>query len=163
MRDGSLVLPPGTHAPVQKASEFFINEKKNEDGTVKRTPSTIRLVEGTFYHERQIEVTYEPETRDWKLPTAVSKPSDLPRVQKLLAEKAPLKMLLFGESISDGGNASKVEGGWPWQPAFGELVAWDLARRSGSEITFLNHSRGVRASNSVPLKLPVRSGGSSRI
>lgn len=142
LRDGMLVLPPGTNAPVQMASEFFINEKKNEDGTIKRTPSTIRLVEGTFYHERQIEVTYEPEVHDWKMPDPVSSLADLPRVQKLLNEKAPLKILLFGDSISYGGNASKVEGGWPWQPAFGELVAWDLARRSKSEITFMNHSRG---------------------
>jgi hypothetical protein len=140
--DGQLVLPPGTRAPVQIASEFFINEKLQEDGTVKRTPSSIRLVEGTFYHERQIEVTYEPETREWKLPAAISKPADLPRFQRLLSEKAPIQILLFGDSISYGGNASKVEGGWPWQPAFGELVAWDLARRSGSTITFMNHSRG---------------------
>jgi len=142
LKDGKLVLPPGSHAPVQLASDFFSMERKNKDGTTKKGPATIRLIEGTWYHVRQMEVTYEPVSRDWDLPAAVSSLDDLPRLKKLLAEKAPIKVVLFGDSISVGGNASKFQAAWPYQPAFGELVAWQLQRHYGSKVTLMNHSRG---------------------
>jgi lysophospholipase L1-like esterase len=142
LRDGKLVLPPGSHAPIQLASEFFLAPHKETNGTTRMLPSQIRLTEGTWYHQRQIEVTYEPAARDWQLPAAVSSPKALPRLQKLLAAKAPIKLLAFGDSISLGGNASKVQGAWPYQPAFGELVAWAIERQAGSKVTFMNHSRG---------------------
>lgn len=142
LRDGKLVLPAGSHAPVQLKSEFFTVERKGKDGTVTKGPTTVRLVEGTYYHDRQIEVTYEPASRDWTLSPAVSSLDNLPRLKKRLAEKAPVKVLLFGDSISLGGNATKFQGTWPYQPPFGELVAWKLGQHSGSKITFMNHSRG---------------------
>jgi len=142
LRDGKLMLPPGSHAPIQLASEFFMAPHKEKDGATRMLRTQVRLMEGTWYHQRQIEVTYEPAARDWQLPAAVSSPQALPRLQKLLAAKAPIKLLVFGDSISLGGNASKVQGAWPYQPAFGELVAWALERHSGSKVTLMNHSRG---------------------
>lgn len=103
---------------------------------------SIVLMEGTWYHERQIEVTYEPASRDWPYPAPRSSLADLPRLKKLLAAKNPVRVVLFGDSISLGGNASKVQGGWPYQPCFGELVAWQLERQTGSKVTYMNHSRG---------------------
>lgn len=142
LRKGKLILPRGSAAPIQIASEFFTIERKGSDGTVSRGPTSVKLVEGTFYHERQIEVTYEPASRDWKFPKAVSSLDDLPRLKKLLSQKAPVRMVLFGDSISLGGNASKFQGGWPYQPQFGDLVAWALEQRTGSKVTYMNHSRG---------------------
>jgi lysophospholipase L1-like esterase len=142
LRDGKLVLPLGSHAPVQLAAEFFMAPHKETNGTTRMLHTQVRLMEGTWYHQRQMEVTYEPAARDWQLPAAVSSPKALPRLQKLLATKAPIKLLAFGDSISLGGNASKVQGTWPYQPAFGELVAWAIERQSGSKVTFMNHSRG---------------------
>ena len=52
-----------------------------------------------------------------------------------------LKVILFGDSISAGGNASKFQGCWPWQPPYGELVAWKLQQYYGSKVTFLNPSQ----------------------
>lgn len=141
LRDGQLVLPAGSKAPIQLAAEFFLAPHKEKNGTTNWLHSEIRLVEGTWYHERQIEVTYEPAAREWQLPKALATLDALPRLKKLLAEKKPVSVLLFGDSISAGGNASKFQGAWPFQPCFGELVAWELERRSGSKITFLNHSR----------------------
>ncbi len=147
LRDGKLVLPPGSHAPIQVEKEFFVKHPKPGEAAMpaagKPLPlQSIVLMEGTWYHERQIEVTYEPASRDWPYPAPRSSLADLPRLKKLLAAKNPVRVVLFGDSISLGGNASKVQGGWPYQPCFGELVAWQLERQTGSKVTYMNHSRG---------------------
>lgn len=142
LRDGKLVLPAGSHAPIQRESEFFAPLKKDKDGTVKRVYNEIRLEEGTWYHERQIEVSYEPTVRDWSFPPPISSLDNLPRLKRLLTTKSPVRLILFGDSISVGGNASKVQGCWPYQPCFGELVVWKLEQYYGNKITFMNHSRG---------------------
>lgn len=145
LRDGRLVLPPGTRAPVQVEKEFFVRQPKPGEADASKAkpqPQSVVLVEGTWYHERQMEVTYEPASREWTVPAQRGSLDSLPRLKRLLAAKAPVRVILFGDSISLGGNASKVQGGWPYQPCFGELVAWELERCTGSKVTFMNHSRG---------------------
>ena len=147
LRDGKLVLPPGSHAPVQLESEFFSYPRKEKDGTVRMVRSRIRLVEGTWYHQRQMEVAYEPSDRDWMWPAPLSTIDQLPRLKKRLAEKAPVSVILFGDSIAIGGNASKFQGCWPYQPSFGELVVRELEQHYGIKITFMNHSRAGATSS----------------
>ncbi|MDR0901264.1 MAG: SGNH/GDSL hydrolase family protein [Opitutaceae bacterium] len=141
LRDGRLVLPAGTAAPVQVTGEFFMVERKDKQGNVTKARSAVNLREGGWYHERQIEVTYEPAARDWKWPAALSSIDDLPRVKKLLAAKAPLSVIVFGDSISAGFNCSRFEGQWPYQPGYGELVARELRRAYGAPVTLMNHAR----------------------
>jgi hypothetical protein len=142
LRDGMVIVPPGSAAPIQSESEFFATPRKGKDGKVELVRSAIRLVEGTWYHERQIEVSYEPAARDWAFPPSVSSLDQLPRLKRLLTAKAPVRVVLFGDSIAAGCNASRFQGCRPYQPAFGELVAWRLERHCGSRVTLMNHSRG---------------------
>jgi hypothetical protein len=142
VRDGTVVLPPGSRAPVQREAEFFLTPRTGKDGKAELVRTAIRLVEGTWYHERQIEVSYEPAARDWAFPPSVSSLDQLPRLKRLLAAKAPVRIVLFGDSIAAGGNASRFQGCWPYQPPFGELVAWRLEQQYGSRVTLMNHSRG---------------------
>lgn len=145
VREGRLVLPPGTRAPVQVEKAFFVRHPKPGElaqAGAAPQPQSVVLMEGTWYHERQIEVTYEPASRGWEVPRQACSLKGLPRLRRLLEAKAPVRLLVFGDSISLGGNASKVQGGWPYQPCFGELVVWELERRTGCKITYMNHSRG---------------------
>jgi acyl-CoA thioesterase I len=141
LRDGLLVLRAGSPA-IQFAPEFFAVERKGKDGAATTSRNAIQLMEGTWYQERQLEVTYEPVSRDWSMPAASSSLADLPRTRRLLEAKEPLRLILFGDSISAGGNASKFQGARPWQPTYGELVVRALRRRYGGPIEFMNHSRG---------------------
>jgi len=141
LRDGLLVLRAGNPA-IQFAPEFFAVERKGKDGTVTTSRNAIQLMEGTWYQERQLEVTYEPVSRAWNMPAASSSLADLPRTRRLLEAKEPLRLILFGDSISAGGNASKFQGARPWQPTYGELVVRALRRQYGGPIEFMNHSRG---------------------
>ena len=122
------VLPGGTHAPVQLTADFFAAPHPDKNGGTKLVPTAVRLVEGTWYHERQISVTYEPAAHSVSWPAPRSSLADLPRLQKLLTTKEPVTIVLFGDSISAGYNASKFLGVWPYQPFAG--ANW-RARRSG--------------------------------
>ncbi len=139
---GTLILPPGSEAPVQLRSEFFLTTRKDKSGAVSEVRSAIKLQEGGWYHERQIEVTYVPAERSPVWPPPRSRLQDLPRTERLLKEKRPLNVILFGDSISAGYNASKIDGVWPYQPAYGELVIRKLRAVYGAPITFMNHARG---------------------
>lgn len=141
LRDGRVVLPPGSHAPVQLAAEFFLAPRKEKDGSTKLVRSAIKLVGGPWYHERQIEVSYEPAVRDWTWPAALSSLEQLPRTRKLLGAKSPLTVVLFGDSISEGFDSSGRNGVWPYQPAYGELVMRQLRKVYQAPITFMNHAR----------------------
>jgi lysophospholipase L1-like esterase len=142
LRDGKLVLPPGSRAAVQFAPDFFSVAQKAKDGSSRIVRSQIRIMEGTWYHERQIEVSYEPAWRDFAFPPPRSTLDDLPRTKALLAESKPLTLIVFGDSISAGANASKLTGAWPYQPDYGELVWRQLEQHYGNKITYMNHSRG---------------------
>lgn len=141
LRDGKLFIPAGSRIPVQLAAEFFLIERKEKDGTVKRIPSTIKLMSGTWYHERQIEVSYEPASRPWTFAPPLSSLERLPRFKKRLAEKKPVTIVLFGDSIAAGGDSSGLHGIWPYQPGFGELTAWKLQAFYGNKVTFINAAR----------------------
>jgi hypothetical protein len=141
LRSGRVFLPPGTRAPVQLAAEFYLAPHTEKDGSTKMIRNAVKLVAGSWYHERQMEVTYEPAVRDWTWPAALSSLADLPRTTKLLQTKAPLTVVLFGDSISEGFDASSRDGVWPYQPAYGELVVRQLRKIYGAPITFLNHAR----------------------
>lgn len=154
LRDGKLVFPANTEAPVQLESEFFTIRKKLKDGTTKVYRSTIKLTKGTDYwhHQRQMEVTYEPVERKWKFPAPISSLDNLPCLKKRFKDKAPVDIVLFGDSISEGYNASSFMGCWPYQSAYGELVAWKLRQHYDSKITFMNNSRaGARSDSSLLL------------
>jgi hypothetical protein len=147
LRDGKVFLPTGTHAPVQIESEFFkrppsTNPTSAPDNGKPQPLLPYNLKEGTFYHLRQIEVTYEPANRDWQFPSAVSSADKLPRVRAKLAKKEPVTIVLLGDSIEYGGNASRMQAANPFQPQFGELTVWALRQAYGGPITVMNHSRG---------------------
>lgn len=141
LRDGRLFLPAQSKAPIQQESNFFIFERTDKEGNVRTIHNAIRLEEGTWYHERQIEVTYEPVACDNFFPPPLSTLDDLPRLKHKLLSKEPICIVLFGDSISYGGNASRLIGIWPYQPSYGELVVWAVEQHYGSPITFMNHSR----------------------
>jgi hypothetical protein len=147
LRGGKLFIPSGSRIPVQLASEFFMVEHKEKDGTVKKIPSSIKLVPGIWYQERQIEVSYEPSARPWKFAPPLSSLDQLPRIKKLLAEKEPVTVVLFGDSIAAGGDTSGLHGVWPYQPGFGELAAWKLQKNYGSKVTFINTARAGATSD----------------
>ena len=100
--------------------------------------------EGHFFHDRQIAVTYEKKsgTLSWK-PEYVG--TLLPRTIQKLQNKEPLKIVLYGDSISAGYNASGCVLTTPFLPTFGALLGEKLRRHYETPVEVINTAVGGMA------------------
>lgn len=121
--NGKLKLPAGSRITYVNYAEIY-------------PPSPT---EGHFYHDRQIAVTYT-HNGVWNGPVPQYAGSNLPNTLNKLTHGQPLKLVLYGDSISAGYNASGFTGALPYQPSWGLLVVDKLRRTYGSSITFRNPS-----------------------
>ncbi len=92
------------------------------------------------YHDMQTCFTYEHEPNVWKAEPPKFDEAQLPRTLGKLNAKEPIKMLLLGDSISAGCNASGWAGEKPYQPPFSRLVEKHLAATYGTEVSVENLS-----------------------
>ena len=146
LEDGCLRLPEGSAIPAMAWEDYYppVEEKgkcfPHSDG------GWIRFGEGAYVHRRQIAVSYR-HADAWRGAVPENKLRLLPRTEKLLREGAPLRLLIFGDSISTGANASGVTGAPPYQKAWYDLTADGLAEFYGTKgICLLNTSVGGKTS-----------------
>jgi acyl-CoA thioesterase-1 len=97
------------------------------------------------YHEMQTSVTYAKADSDWPttMPTFDSK--RLPHTIEKLAGGKEVKIVLLGDSISTGCNASGWARGAPDQPPYPELLRQRLASYYNTEIELINLSVGGKS------------------
>lgn len=97
--------------------------------------------EGDWFHRHMVYISYKHtathekvgETFDEKL---------LPKTISLLKEKKPLKVVLYGDSISYGANASGLSLSVPFAPTWGDFVAQELRKYYGAPVVFYNRALG---------------------
>ena len=102
----------------------------------------VLFYEGHYFHDRQIAVTYRCEKGGWPGAVPGFVGEHLPRTMELLRQKKPLKLVLYGDSISEGANASGFTGTSPFLPTWGQLTAEKLRRHYDCPVTFENPSKG---------------------
>jgi acyl-CoA thioesterase I len=94
------------------------------------------------YHELQTIVSYSHAPGLWISPVPKFDPKALPRSIHKLQSRDPLKIVVLGDSISTGCNASDWAGGKPFQPAYPELVSRALHVRYKDQVEVANLSVG---------------------
>ena len=99
------------------------------------------------YQDMQVVVTYTHRKNEWKVPPGQFAAKDLPRTLKKLKEHKPVSMVLFGDSISTGCNASKWANTAPFQPFYADLLVQQLEIAYKSKITLTNFSKGGMTSS----------------
>lgn len=97
--------------------------------------------EGNWFHTHQIYISYKHR------PVNVSDGEQfdaalLPNTVNFLKGKKPLKITLFGDSISSGANASAVSITIPFMPSWGDIVAQALEKYYKTPITYYNRALG---------------------
>ena len=120
---------PGTYFPAADRNIFF--------------------TEGHFFHDRQVSVTYKAKENDWTGHRPTPCLDRLPRTKKLLTEDKKLRLLVFGDSLSVGANASGFTDSYapPYQPTYVNMLAAALSERYGAEIELHNPSKGGAGSS----------------
>ncbi|QDU53078.1 GDSL-type esterase/lipase family protein [Gimesia panareensis] len=94
------------------------------------------------YHDMQTCITYTHEPVDWKEITPAFDAKALPRTIQKLRKHDTTSIVLLGDSISTGCNASGWAGGAPFQPAFPELLQENLQHHYQNRIQLTNLSVG---------------------
>ena len=142
---GTIVAPAGSKIPVKTQEQLYplmssaLPKIGRQGGDRTRG---IFFGEGAVYHNLQVEVKYRFEPGQWKGPVPKYAGEALPKTVAKLRSKQPVKLILCGDSISAGGNASLVIKAPPGCPAYGELTALGLERHYGGKVTFINHAVG---------------------
>ncbi len=144
-----LALPTGSAIPARTAEQLTPPLGSQPFGLVRRDGRGDILFGASHeYADMQTVVTYT-YARDgsgWQVPPPRLAERELPATIRILRDGHPLKLVLFGDSISVGCNASKWADTPPFQPAYGGLLATNLARTYRSAVAFSNLSEGGRTS-----------------
>lgn len=96
----------------------------------------------TEYQDLQTAITYDCAPGAWSGSVPVYAGEQLPRTTQKLQHGDPVRLVLLGDSISTGCNASGWAGVAPHLPPYGELVRRALAARFHSEVSLRNLSLG---------------------
>lgn len=128
--EGRLQLLRGSLAPTLTREELY-------------PAGSVLWHEGHWFHERHLAVTYTHAPDAWRGPIPAGEERQrLARTLEKLRNGRPLRIVLYGDSIAEGYNASGFASGEapvpPHMPSWGELVAWQLGKRYGTEIVFRN-------------------------
>jgi lysophospholipase L1-like esterase len=108
------------------------------------------FADGDAFHRRQVAVTYIHQPHLWRGPVPRFAGRELANTFSHLTASGRLTILLIGDSISEGYNASGFTGVALFQPAFGQLVADALERAYGATVSFHNFAvAGSTADNGI--------------
>jgi len=94
------------------------------------------------YHHMQTCITYRHKPEDWKLRSPQFSGQMLPRTVQRLRSRKPVSIVLIGDSISAGCNASGWAGEAPFQPSFPGLLQQHLAAQYQTQVRITNPSVG---------------------
>lgn len=138
-----ILLPAGSKIIAKKPADLRRPAKSQKYALTHRDGNGEILFGATHeYHDMQTLVTYEHEPNAWKGTTPNFAGQELPKTVKLLSAKRPLKIVLLGDSISTGCNAS----GWakvaPHQPPYQDLLVLLLKHAYGGKVTLENVAVG---------------------
>ena len=109
------------------------------------TDKNLFFSEGHVFHDLQVSVTYT-HRGSWKGYVPKFSGGILTAIIDKLKKQREINLLLFGDSISSGANASGVTNAPPFMPHFGELLKLNLEAVYGAKINFKNFSVGGKTS-----------------
>jgi lysophospholipase L1-like esterase len=138
-----IVLPPGsriiasTPTALRRPPKTQKYELTHRDGN-----GEIFFGSRLEYHELQTCITYAHEPGLWAAPVPEFDPKVLPRTVDKLLNRQPVRIVVLGDSISAGCNASGWAEGAPFQPAYPELVRRHLEERYRGQVQLTNLSVG---------------------
>ncbi|WP_020618718.1 S-layer homology domain-containing protein [Paenibacillus daejeonensis] len=140
--DGRLRLLPGSTIPFMTEAQLYPEQVVPGESVDRRGGGAVLLREGSYFHERQIVVTYRHAGGAWAGPVPELQSERLPVTLGKLQDGEPLKLLVLGDSIATGANASGVTNASPYLPDWAELLKRGLQAHYDADINLINRSKG---------------------
>jgi len=131
--DGKLFVPPLSTLPRTRHDDYYLKEKV-EGQCFPLNPTIgsgyIAFGEGAAFHHKQLAVTYtHHDTFPGEIPFFQG--SLLPGTIDRLQQRSSLHMLIYGDSIATGANASGRSKAAPFMPGWFDLLAETLRTAYG--------------------------------
>jgi len=141
--DGRTIrLTEGSSIPFFRHDELYHNNPDAKPRTMRTTDGGyLTFSESSIFNDKQLAVTYE-HADEWKGVMPASADGKLTKTFRKLLGGHPLRLLVFGDSISVGASASGYCSRAPFMPRWADLVADQLARSYTAPIDYINPSLG---------------------
>ncbi len=138
-----IVIPPGSRV-ITSTSESLRRPAKSQPYRLTHRDGNGEIYFGgkLEYHQLQTIVSYSHAPNLWTSPVPKFDPKALPRSVHKLLSREPLKIVVLGDSISTGCNASGWADGKPFQPAYPDLIGKLLHEKYKSQVGITNLSVG---------------------
>ncbi len=147
MQGRTIRLVGGSSIPCFHYDELYHPNPKAKPATMKTLDGGyLTFSESAFFNDRQLAVSYEHADK-WDGPVPSSAESNLPRTFEKLRSGSPMRLLVFGDSISVGASASGHCARPPFMPSWAEIVVDQLTLKYHSSIDYINPSLGGTASD----------------
>ena len=137
--EGNLVIPEGSKIPVTTYREIHLEEELPGKSFQKYDGGFLRFSETGYFHKRQIQVTYRHASQ-WYGEIPKRQGVNLPKTYAKLEQKEPLRVVVYGDSITNGGNASGELGIPPYFPRFSDIIVDEWKREHGYVDIFLTNT-----------------------
>ncbi|WP_232187174.1 LamG-like jellyroll fold domain-containing protein [Cohnella silvisoli] len=144
---GKLKLKAGTSIPYMNQADMYPATYVPNEAVGRPDGGYLIFREGPFFLNRQIVVTYTHATNVWSGPQPAFAGSTFTHTMAKLNNASPVKLVLYGDSISVGATASSYINSPPYLPNWGTLVAYKLGKNYNSSIHFVNPSVGGKMSD----------------
>jgi acyl-CoA thioesterase-1 len=138
-----ITLPTGSQIPSRTPAELRRPAKSQKYALTHRDGNGEIFFGGRLeYAEMQACITYRHAPEPWKSALPKYAADALPRTVSKLQKQRSLTIVVLGDSISTGANASGIFGAAPFQPAYPELIRQHLEHRFQAQVKLVNLSVG---------------------
>ncbi len=142
LADGKLVIPSGSAIPVTDYNEYYFSEAGDGHKPLIDGSGYTYFVEGTYWHFRQIVVTYH-HSGTWTGDIPYGQSYRLPKTMQKLKNGENLQIVVNGLSTTTGCNVSSKINAQPYLPNWATMTTQALQREYGdAEISMVNTAVG---------------------
>ncbi len=149
-RSRTISIPAGSRVSVMTDAELYPPRGSQKHGTCRDRECDLLFGGAMEFHHKQSVATYRHERDDWHTPETLREMQPLSNLSKRLGEgkkEDAIRIVLLGDSISAGANASGRYDTPPGNPGYGPLLAEEIGRHYGVSQAFTNLSVGGMGSS----------------
>ncbi|MBL4700493.1 MAG: SGNH/GDSL hydrolase family protein [Phycisphaeraceae bacterium] len=139
-------IPSDSRITVLTQDQLYRPANSQKHGLCRDRDNDILFATKDEYHQLQTEVTYTFDPGDWQAPKTMQPTHALPRTASQLAQADHLSVVLLGDSISVGANASGMFDVPPNMPPYGQLFCNAMIQQFGRPVNLVNLSVGGKNS-----------------
>lgn len=137
----TLRLTPDSTIPFLKMEDLYFEGTNTPHKLLQRLDGGSLVLDSNLFNDHQLCVTYD-HSDPWSGPMPQEASDQLPRTLAKLKQGEPVKVVLFGDSISVGGESSAKNHRAPFMPVWSDLASTKVKQHYPGPVDWVNPSLG---------------------